>query len=69
MTRNAAKRGFDMQLAASYQVWGALIAPIAIPLLVGVGAWLAGREVWISPLEVLAIVARSNSHRYLPEWR
>jgi BASS family bile acid:Na+ symporter len=60
MTRNAAKRGFDMQLAASYQVWGALIAPIAIPLLVGVGAWLTGREVWISPLEVLAIVAQKQ---------
>jgi bile acid:Na+ symporter, BASS family len=55
MTRNAAKRGFDMQLAASYQVWG-----IAIPLLVGAGAWLAGREVWISPLEVLAIVAQKQ---------
>ncbi len=35
MTRNAAKRGFDMQLAASYQVWGALVAPITIPLNVG----------------------------------
>jgi bile acid:Na+ symporter, BASS family len=60
MTRNAAKHGFDMQLTASYQVWGALVAPIAIPLLVGVGAWLTGREVWISPLEVVAIVAQKQ---------
>jgi BASS family bile acid:Na+ symporter len=60
MTRNAAKHGFDMQLAASYQVWGALVAPIAIPLLVGAGAWLTGREVWISPVEVLAIVAQKQ---------
>jgi bile acid:Na+ symporter, BASS family len=60
MTRNAAKRGFDMQLAASYQVWGALVAPIAIPMLIGAGAWLAGRQVWISPLEVLAIVAQKQ---------
>jgi bile acid:Na+ symporter, BASS family len=60
MTRNATKRGFDMHLAASYQVWGALVAPIAIPLLVGAGAWLAGREVWISPLEVLTIVAQKQ---------
>jgi BASS family bile acid:Na+ symporter len=61
MTRNAAKRGFDLQLTASYQVWGALVAPIAIPLLVGAGAWLAGRgAVWISPLEVLAIVAQKQ---------
>jgi bile acid:Na+ symporter, BASS family len=60
MTRNVAKHGFDMKLAASYQVWGALVAPIAIPLLVGAGAWLTGREVWISPLEVLAIVAQKQ---------
>jgi BASS family bile acid:Na+ symporter len=60
MTRNAAKRGFDMQMAASYQVWGALLAPMTIPLLVGGGAWLYGREVWISPLEVLAVVAQKQ---------
>jgi len=60
MTRNAAKRGFDMQMAASYQVWGALLAPIAIPLLVGAAAWLSGREIWISPLEVLALVAQKQ---------
>lgn len=60
MTRNAAKRGFDMQLAASYQVWGALLAPIMIPLLVGGAAWLYGREVWIPPREVLALVAEKQ---------
>src|SRR3954447_5328339 len=27
MSRNAAKKGFDLQLAASYQVWGALLTP------------------------------------------
>jgi BASS family bile acid:Na+ symporter len=59
-TRNAATRGFDMQLAASYQVWGALVAPITIPLLVGGAAWLYGRDVWIRPREVLAVVAEKQ---------
>ncbi len=31
MTRGAAKRGFNMQMAASYQVWGALLTPLMIP--------------------------------------
>jgi hypothetical protein len=53
MTRNAAKRGFDMQMAASYQVWSALLVPIMIPLLVGGAALLYQRDIWISPLEVL----------------
>lgn len=34
MTRNIAKRGFDMQLAAGYQVWGGLLTPIVLPLVV-----------------------------------
>jgi hypothetical protein len=58
--RNAAKRGFDMKIAASDQVWGALLAPIAIPLLVGGAAWLYRREIWISPLEVLVVVAQKQ---------
>ncbi len=49
-----------MQMAASYQVWGALLAPIAIPLLVGGAALLSGREIWISPFEVLAVVAQKQ---------
>jgi|SRR6516162_1824529 len=31
MTRNIAKRGFDMQLAAGYQVWGGLLTPSCCP--------------------------------------
>ena len=49
-----------MQKAASYQVWGAMLAPIAIPLLVGGAAALYGREIWISPLEVLAVVTQKQ---------
>jgi BASS family bile acid:Na+ symporter len=60
MTRNVAQRGFDMQLAAGYQVWGALLAPVMIPLLVGGAGWLHEREIWISPLRVLAVIAKQQ---------
>ncbi len=44
LTRNLARRGFDMHLAASYQVWGALLTPIMIPLRVfGAGEQRSGR--------------------------
>lgn len=49
LTRNLAQRGFDMQMAASYQVWAALMVPIMIPLLVWSAARLYGRTVWIPP--------------------
>ena len=42
MTRVVAKRGFDMELAASYQLWGAFLTPIMIPLLVGAAGWFTG---------------------------
>lgn len=49
LTRNLARRGFDMQMAASYQVWAALMVPVMIPLLVWAGARLYGRSIWIPP--------------------
>lgn len=49
LTRNLARRGFDMQMAASYQVWAALMVPIMIPLLVWAAARLYGRSIWIPP--------------------
>src|SRR5271167_4212828 len=48
-SRNAAKKGFDLQLAASYQVWGALLMPFMIPLVVYASAKLYDRNVWIPP--------------------
>jgi bile acid:Na+ symporter, BASS family len=60
MTRNVAKHGFDMEMAAGYQLWGALLAPVMIPLLVVGAGWLYGREVWIAPREVLALVAKQQ---------
>jgi predicted Na+-dependent transporter len=38
MTRGVAKKGFDIQIAASYQVWGALLTPLMVPLLIGCSA-------------------------------
>jgi BASS family bile acid:Na+ symporter len=57
MTRNVAKRGFDMELAASYQLWGAFLTPIMIPLLIGAAGWVYGRSIWVSPAKVLAVIA------------
>lgn len=57
MTRGAAKRGFNMQMAASYQVWGALLTPLMIPALVAAASSFYGHSVWLSPLKLLKIVA------------
>jgi BASS family bile acid:Na+ symporter len=57
MTRNVAKRGFDMELAASYQLWGAFLTPVMIPLLIGAAGWVYGRNIWVSPAKVLAVIA------------
>ena len=60
MTRSVARKGFDMQMAASYQVWGAVLSPLLIPPLVAGGGWLYGREIWIPPLKLLAVIAEQQ---------
>jgi len=60
MTRVVAKRGFDMELAASYQLWGAFLTPIMIPLLVGLAGWIYGHNIWVSPVKVLAVIAKQQ---------
>lgn len=57
LTRNLARRGFDMHLAATYQVWAALMIPIMIPVVVAGAAKLYNRDIWISPLELLGEIA------------
>jgi Predicted Na+-dependent transporter len=57
MTRSVAKRGFDMELAASYQRLGAFLTPIMIPLLIGAAGWIYGHNIWVSPAKVLAVIA------------
>jgi len=60
MTRGAAKKGFDMQIAASYQVWGALLTPVIVPLLIATGGWLYGRDIWVPPMRLLAVIAQQQ---------
>jgi BASS family bile acid:Na+ symporter len=60
MTRGVAKRGFDMQMAASYQVWGALMIPVMIPLLVFLVGKLYERDVWIPPGTLLLLIAKQQ---------
>lgn len=60
LTRNIAKKGFDMQLAASYQVWGALLTPLMIPLIVAATGKLYARDIWISPLDLIEQIAEKQ---------
>jgi bile acid:Na+ symporter, BASS family len=60
LTRNVAKRGFDAQVAAVYQVGVALLTPIMIPALVAGAAKLYDRDVWIPPRVLLAQVAEKQ---------
>jgi BASS family bile acid:Na+ symporter len=53
LTRNLAKKGFDMHLAASYQVWAALMIPVMIPAIVFFAGKLYNRDIWISPATLL----------------
>jgi len=53
LTRNLARKGFDMHMAASYQLWAALMVPLMIPLLVFVAGKLYDRDIWIPPLMLL----------------
>lgn len=53
LTRNMARRGFDMHLAASYQVWSALMVPVMIPIVVMAAGKLYGRDIWIPPIHLV----------------
>jgi len=44
LTRNMARRGFDMHMAASYQLWAALMVPVMIPLVVAAAGKIYGRD-------------------------
>ena len=60
MTRGAAQRGFDVQMAASYQVWSGLLTPVIVPLLVATGGWLYGRNIWVPPMKLLSVIAQQQ---------
>ena len=57
LTRNLSRRGFDLHLAATYQVWAAMMIPIMIPLVVVCAGKLYNRDIWISPVELLGQIA------------
>jgi bile acid:Na+ symporter, BASS family len=60
LTRNLARKGFDMHLAATYQLWAALMVPIMIPLLVFFGGLLYNRTIWIPPRMLLLQIAEKQ---------
>jgi len=60
MTRNIAKKGFDMQLAAGYQLWGALLIPVMIPLVVFTAGQFYNRNIWIPPRVLLTEIAEKQ---------
>jgi predicted Na+-dependent transporter len=60
MTRNIAKRGFDMQLAAGYQLWGGLLTPILLPIIVGLAGLLYSVRIWIPPGDMLLQIAEKQ---------
>jgi predicted Na+-dependent transporter len=49
-----------MQMAASYQVWSALMIPIMVPLLVALAGKLYQRDIWIPPLRLLAVICEKQ---------
>ncbi|MEI8339956.1 MAG: bile acid:sodium symporter [Verrucomicrobiota bacterium] len=60
MIRGVSKKGYDLHVAASYQVWGAMLVPLMIPLLVAGGGWLYGRNIWVPPMKIFWLIARQQ---------
>jgi len=60
LIKKVAAKGFDVQLAADYQVSVALLTPIMIPLLVSVVAKFYDRDIWIPPDVLLKQVAEKQ---------
>jgi bile acid:Na+ symporter, BASS family len=60
MTRNIAKKGFDMHLAAGYQLWGGLLTPIMLPIVVGLAGLLYSLRIWIPPRDMLVQIVEKQ---------
>jgi predicted Na+-dependent transporter len=60
LTRNMARKGFDMHLAATYQLWAALMVPLMIPLIVFVAGQFYNRSIWIAPSILLWQIAEKQ---------
>ena len=57
LTRNLARKGFDMHLAASYQIWAAMMVPVMIPIVVAAAGKVYNQEIWIPPVVLLKQIA------------
>lgn len=53
LTRNVSNKGFDMHMAASYQLWAALMIVVMVPLLTATAGAIYDRDVWIPPRALL----------------
>ncbi len=60
LTRNISRRGFDRHMAATYQVWGACLTPLMIPLIVAAAGRLYGRDIWIPPRLLLTQIVEKE---------
>jgi bile acid:Na+ symporter, BASS family len=49
LTRNLSRRGLNLHVAASYQIWAGLMVPIMLPLVVWAAGLLYDRHIWIRP--------------------
>ncbi len=56
LTRNLAKKGFDLTTAASYQLWASLMIPVAVPVLVFAAGQFYDRDIWIPPRSLVPFV-------------
>ena len=63
LTRTMTRKGFDTHLAASYQLWAALMIPVMIPLLVAIAGKLYNRDIWIPPT---ALLREIGEKQFLP---
>jgi len=60
LTRNMARRGFDLHVAASYQLWAGLMVPVMIPPVVAVAGKLYGHQIWIPPIVLLGQIVEKQ---------
>lgn len=60
LTRKLARRGFDMQVAASYQVWSGVMTPVMIPVMFFLAAKLYERTIWIPPRILIVQIAEKE---------
>jgi predicted Na+-dependent transporter len=63
LMRNVSRKGFDMHMAASYQLWAALMALIMIPSLTAVAGAIYDRNVWVPPS---ALLPQIITRQFLP---